>query len=167
MRPFLIVLLAILSAPISAWSQGSPAFDSNVYFPDLDNPNEIETLVSTKSDPYRQIIKTIPASDVSPYGQLMFLGPPGVSHKIAKGGPDFTTERIKSPQNLYLPDEAEFYFAHFRGPKYTDMLCKYYLFNGYRIYWSDDDGNYSPSRYSSLKMPIDTGVIGYWPDRGA
>lgn len=166
-----LLVLAFIVIPVLANAQNwSPAFDSNVYFPDLENPDEIQTLVSTEENPFTIIVKTIPSSQVSPYGQLLFGGPPNQPPflNIVKGGPEFSTWRIKNAQKLDLPQEAEYFFGHFRGPMYTDLLCRWYLFPGYRIYWSDDQGNYSVNRYSTLLNPVDTGgAIGFWPDQNA
>src|SRR5215216_700204 len=84
MRHLLVALLVLLVSPIVAASQVSTAFEKNVYFPDLTNKLETDSIYGSKEDQHlgSGMINLSPWVDTK-YTKLLIGGLPGATDELS------------------------------------------------------------------------------------
>ena len=153
-------LAAAFPVPASAQSNipfKNPSLDSNCYFPQIDDPSEMDTVVGTPGQLLgHSALKNLGPRPDGGYGNMLIGNlSPSVSLAQVETGPTFNLHKLKSHTQNFNPSllSGGYILAHLRDTKHLD------LFNG-RIYWADDEGNYDSSRYTVLKENIPLGPFG-------
>lgn len=140
---FSLLLLGLVQiyAPV-AHSQ-SPAFDSEVYFPSVDNPDEIQVRKGG-------IVVTGVGVDDKGYNRILLYNLPGHRNNttIIWTGPDFNLKMLRPKSEQFVFENAIIGFGHLHNKNLKDIITS----DGEhtRIYWSDEQGNYDSSRRTIL-----------------
>ena len=132
------------------------AFDSSCYYPEIGNPNELDTIYGSKANQrLGDDIALLPPLKGEPYERLVMTGyPTNIPFLTAiKTGPTFDLHAMQVSKKYPFIFEQWPYFkvGHFRSPQYTDIMA-YGIGNGFhpRIYWADENFEYDSARYTML-----------------
>ena len=163
---YLLLICFLLLVASDALSQS--AFDSSCYYPELGNPNELDSIYGSKAEQrLGKNLRTLPPLKGQQYDRLVMQGlPDNIPFLSAvETGPDFDLHAMKTTKQYpYVFKEwPNFMLGHFRSPKYTDMLMYDPLSSFHpTIYWADENGEYDSSRYTQL-FPFNDGVTYSFP----
>jgi hypothetical protein len=145
----------IVAAPSLLRAQSNPPFknpslDSNCYFPQIDLPGEIDTIVGDSANAgIGAYIHNLGPQHGGLPGNLLIQGS-GVFDQVATG-PTFDLHdlKIKAKDVLNL-DLQSIYFGHFHNSSAVDIFTN----EGWIIYWADDNGNYDRTHSTHLKTNV-------------
>jgi len=147
-----VYFLTLFFVASSAFGQ-SKAFDKDVYFPNIDIPEEIQIKKGTNEElPLGTFVKNIGPGPLGGPDRFLIknVGPFWGKFSIVNAGSDFNLNNL-SPikQNLSI-SPVKWQTFHFRSKQYTDLLV------GGTIYWADDAGNYDDANKTDL-LPSKSG----------
>lgn len=156
MTKFLV--LAFIFIPVLANAQNwGPAFDSNVYFPKLENPSEMDSIYGSRHE--QKLGEGLFNGGLranADYGSVFLSGLRQTSEMYTQiySAPGLKLKSsVKRPTNL--PYNVEVHYAkkaHFRSTLHTDLFVDRQ--NWFEIYWADDNGNYDSNRRTILKSSL-------------
>ncbi|MEP7235887.1 MAG: T9SS type A sorting domain-containing protein [Ignavibacteriota bacterium] len=137
-------------------SYGQGAFDSACYFPQMGNPNELDTIYgSFAQQSIGHDLALLPPLKGETNERLVMGGIRGNIPFLTavETGPNFNLHKLKISKQY--PFIFKFWphikAGHFRSPKYTDLMVGYGRDVGHPIiYWADENGEYDSSRYTLL-----------------
>ncbi len=164
---WLVILLVWAGGVVRAQNPPfkNPSLDSNCYFPQIDNPSEMDTIVgSVGQNLGSPIIKNMGPKPNGGFGNMLIgnLSPPKITDTYTLSqvttGPGFNLHQMtQSLQKLSSNDAHSIsygFHGHFRDRAHVD------IFDGGKIFWADDAGNYDSSRSTVLKTNIRPGEGG-------
>jgi hypothetical protein len=153
MHKLAFLLLALLSTPWTSKAQVSTAFEKNVYFPDLTNKMETDSIYGSVEDQHMGggMINMGPWVDTK-YNQTMISGLTAKDPSLySVRSPNYDLHKlVKRKSDLQEFGEIRAR-GHFRNTMHLDLLSYVTNVSQQRIYWADDSGFYSADRYTDLR----------------
>lgn len=163
----LVILLLWAGEEVRAQNTpfSSPALDSNCYFPQIGDPNQIDTIYGSVNNQMLGgfIIKNFGPNQGGGFGNLLLGNLDRADHEPSDAGsvsptlfqvptgPGFSLHNLSTKRVDLSPTDqvgTNPIFAHLRTSKTVD------LFNGFQIFWADDQGNYDSTRATTLRAQL-------------
>lgn len=146
-----LVLLVFFFSPLIALAQlPAGALDPDCYFPDENNPDEMQVLVGSPNQTLGIPFQNPGLLNANGYQIPFVQGLPKGSTAFLDAGPQFNLKSpvLKFAGLLTSPYVASIEPINFATEEFPDLLVNDR--GGYSIYWADDMGNYDTARRSNV-----------------
>jgi hypothetical protein len=155
-----LVCLSLMVFALDCFCQISPAFDPDCYFPEIGNPDEIDTIYG--SEPEQQLgerVINLGIAGKSGYPDILISNLPksiGFQTHVPTG-PAFDLEsarKLMGPNSNLPGGTSQFKKVHLQSRDRVDLMFEY------TIYWADENGMYDKDRVTNLRSSL-AGKLGY------
>lgn len=151
----LCLLVAFLATKTDAQPISSPAMDPNCYFPDMTNPQQIDTVYGSKNNQrLGRYIKNIGIHNNEAFPEILIGGllqnPISLSAALTGSGFNLHKLNVVKTTSFEGYDADDAVYAHVRSSKVQDIIST----KNPKIYWADGQGYFDSSRFTRFYPSI-------------